>query len=156
MEPQELTNEKNELFESLKSRFAKGVKPRSILYCLFCLILGCVLLYKTFHHAAIVDQLLYSVMYVLFVIIGCVYITWYNKIAKVDNALDLLAIYDKNKKIESCVMIYWVLVMGIVSITTNLSIGVPIILMQIAPVIFMPTNKRRNEIERLRELVLQS
>ena len=155
METKELTNEKNELFESLKRWFAKEVKPRSIIFCFFCLIMGCMLLYETFHGAAIIDQLIFSVMYFLCVIIGSICITWYNKIAKADNALDLLAIYDKNKKIETCVTVYCLLVviLAIVSIIRTLSIGSLLGIMLLSPAIFVPTKKQKDEIEKLRKLI---
>ena len=155
MEPQELINERNELFESIKRWFSKEVKPRSILFCFFCLILGCMLLYETFHHAVIIDQLIFSIMYVLCVIIGIICITWYNKISKADNALDLLAIYEKNKKIETCITVYSLLVviLAIVSIIRTLSLGSLLGIMLISPAIFIPTKKQKDEIEQLRKLV---
>ena len=154
MEPQELTNEKNELFESLKSKFAKLAKPKSILYCLFGLILGIKLLYETFHHAAIVDQLMIAVLFFIYVLIGVVWINWYHKIAKTDNAQEFLTIYNKKKIIEIISTIFGLLVLvGIlISVIMVFPFELPLLITLMAIAVLMPP-VQKNEIERLRELV---
>ena len=154
MEPQELTNEKNELFESLKSKFAKLAKPKSLLYCLFGLILGIKLLYDTFHHAAIVDQLIIAVLFFFYVLLGVVWINWYHKIAKTDNAQEFLTIYNKKKIIEIITTIFGLLVLVgiIISMIKDFPLDIPLIFTLIAIAVLMPTVKK-NEVEKLRELV---
>ncbi len=157
MEPQELTNEKNELFESLKRKFAKLAKPKSLLFCLFGLILGIKLLYDTFHHAAIVDQLIISVLFFIYVLIGAVWINWYHKIAKTGNAQEFLTIYNKKKIIEIISIIFGSLVLvGIlIPVIKDFPFDLPFLITLIAIAVLMPP-VQKNEIERLRELVRQS
>lgn len=154
MEPQELTNEKNELFESLKSKFAKLVKPKSILYCLFCLILLIKLLYDTFHHAAIVDQLIIAGLFFIYVLIGAVWINWYHKIAKTDNAQEFLTFYNKKKIIEiiSTIFGFLFLVSILITVTKDYLFDLPFLITLIGISALMPP-VLKNEIERLRELV---
>ena len=154
MEPQELTNEKNELFESLKSKFAKLVKPKSILYCLFGLILVIKLLYETFHHAAIVDQLITAVLFFIYVLIGAAWINWYHKIAKTGNAQEFLTIYNKKKIIEIISTIFGLLALvGIlIPVIKDYPVDFPFLITLIGISALMPP-VQKNEVEKLRELV---
>ena len=154
MEQEILNIGKDELFESIRSDFAKQAKLKSILFCPFCLILGGKLLYDTFHHAAIVYQLTISVFFFLLVLIGAAWINWYHKIAKTDNAQEFLTVYDKKKIIEivSIVVGLLALVGIVISITSELSFDPPLIITLISIAVLIPTVKKK-EINRLRELV---
>lgn len=154
MEQQKLINDKNELFESLKSEFANAAKTKSLLYCLFGLILVIKLLYETFHQAATIDQLIISVSLLLYIVIGALWINWYHKIAKTDNAQEFLTIYNKKKMIEiiSIIIALLVLVGILISTIKDLPIEFPLLITLIAIADLVPTMKK-NEIKQLRELV---
>ena len=154
MEQEILNIGKDELFESIKSDFAKQAKPKSILFCFFCLIIGSKLLYETFHHAAIVYQLTISVFFFLLVLIGAAWINWYHKIAKTDNAQEFLTVYDKKKIIEIVSIVFGLLALvGIViSIKSELSFELPLVITLISLAVLTHAVKKK-EINRLRELV---
>ena len=154
MEPQELNVEKNELFEDIRGRFARAAKPKSILYGLFGLLLGIKLLYETFHHAPIVDQLIITALFFLYVLIGAVWINWYHKIAKTNNAQELLTIYNRKKIIEIITTVFSLLALvGIsISVIKDLPFDLPLLITLMAIGVLMPPVKKK-EIEQLRELV---
>ena len=158
MEQEKLNIDKDELFESIKSELAKHTKTKSILYCLFCLILGSKLLYEAFHHAAIIYQLIITVFFFLLVLIGVAWINWYHKIDKTDNPQEFLTIYNKKKLIEiiSTVLYLLALVGIMISIWSEHSFDLPLLITMLALVIIIPTKKQKDKIEQLRELVQKS
>ncbi len=161
MEPQELINERNELFESIKSDFAKQAKLRTIGFCIFCLLLGffffCLIIGMT-HDVSIKEQVFFVVMLPLCIILGVIYKNRNSKMANADSAQDLLAVYDKHKKIDMCLIAYGVAILLAILITIrdSSSISILFVIMLIVATIYVPSLKQTNKINQLRELMQQS
>ena len=97
MEPQELTNERNKLFENYKSYFSKSAKVRTITFVIFCVLAGLCIFSAVIGYW---DWLIGIVGCIIFLVAGSHDIIWYHKLAKADDAQELLTIYDKKRKIE--------------------------------------------------------
>ena len=97
MEPQELTNERNKLFENYKSYFSRHAKTSTITFVIFCVLAGwCIFGAVTGY----MDWLPCIACCIVFLVAGSHGIIWYPKLAKADDAQELLTIYDKKRKIE--------------------------------------------------------
>ena len=160
MEPQELTNERNKLFENYKSYFSRHTKTSTITFVIFCVLAGlCIFGAVTGY----MDWLPCIACCIVFLVAGSHGIIWYPKLAKADDAQELLTIYDKKRKIDkwtaiTCALfiiafIIW-LVISKVDISTVIFNGG---LLFILFVVFRdgPWNTKK-DIDRLRKLVQQS
>lgn len=97
MEPQELTNERNKLFENYKSYFSRQAKTSTITFVIFCVLAGLCIFSAVIGYW---DWLIGIVGCIIFLVAGSHDIIWYHKLAKADDAQELLTIYDKKRKIE--------------------------------------------------------
>ena len=160
MESQELTVEKNKLFESLTWWYSRRAKVSTITFVVFCLLAGLCIFSAVIGY---MDWPPSIVGCILFLAVGCHDIIWYHKLAKANNAQELLTIYDKKRKIDkwtaiTCALfiisfIIWLVISKVDISAVILNGGVLFILF----VVFGDgpwTTKK--DINRLRELVQQS
>ena len=97
MEPQELTNERDRLFENYKSYFSRHAKTSTITFVIFCVLAGLCIFSAVIGY---MDWLPCIACCIVFLVAGSHGIIWYPKLAKADDAQELLTIYDKKRKIE--------------------------------------------------------
>lgn len=105
MEQQEKNLEKSELFEGLKSKFAKSAKDYVFILILF--VLGFTLAYLggVKNHLDISGHAT-DLMILVIGLIACVHnIIWYRKLSKSDNIKTFLSSYDKYKKCNKWVIV---------------------------------------------------
>ena len=157
MEQQKTMNGDNSLFENLKMRISKSTTARTIIFVLFLLAAGVMIILEATRHASITVQLMHSVLYVLCIIVGCSWMNSFNKMAKADDAAGLLAAYGKYKKMEKWVIAYSALaaVMLIISIIRSSS-DLMLIILVLASTLFCLSKKDTTDIEQLRDLLPKS
>ena len=97
MEPQKLTNERDRLFENYKSYFSRQAKTSTITFVIFCVLAGLCIFSAVIGY---MDWLPCIACCIVFLVAGSHGIIWYPKLAKADDAQELLTIYDKKRKIE--------------------------------------------------------
>ena len=97
MESQELTNERDRLFENYKSYFSRQAKTSTITSVIFCVLAGLCIFSAVIGYW---DWLIGIVGCIIFLVAGIHDMIWYPKLAKADDAQELLTIYDKKRKIE--------------------------------------------------------
>ena len=158
MESQELTNERNKLFENYKSYFSRHAKTSTITFVIFCVLAGlCIFGAVTGY----MDWLPCIACCIVFLGVGSHGIIWYPKLAKADDAQELLTIYDKKRKIEKWItliqalfIIAFIIMLVIfkVNISTVIFGGGLLFLMFILSF----WNPEMKGIDRLRELVQKS
>lgn len=166
MEHEKLNIGKDELFESIKNEFAKQTKLRTIVFCIFCLLLGiyfCTLIIGAIQNAGIKEQVFFAVMFPLCIILGVIYKNRNSKMANADSAQELLAVYDKHKKIDKWMVAYDVVLLLAIIITvifnginTSNGISFMLVFMLVIPTIFVLSLKQTSKIEQLRELVKET
>ena len=160
MEPQELTNEKNELFESFKSFASRRAKQSTITFVIFCVLAGLCLFSAVIGY---MNWITCIVCCIVFLIAGSYGIFWYPKLAKADDAQEFLTIYDKKRKIEkwktltqSLLIIAFIIILVIFKVDTETIIfWGGILVAGMLPIIFWKYPYIK-DIDRLRELVQQS
>lgn len=161
MEQEKLNIGKDELFESIKSAFAKQAKLGTIGFCIFCLLLGLyfvTIIIGAIQDVGIKELVFFVVMLPLCIILGIIYKNRNSKMANADSIQDLLAVYDKHKKIDKWLIAYSVVLLIAIFITvrdTSVS-SFFFVIMLLVPTIFVPSIEQSNKIKRLRELVQQS
>lgn len=159
MEPQELINERNELFESLKIWFSKSAKVRSIAFVIFCLLTGLCIFSAIIGH---IDWFIGIVCCIIFLVAGIHDMIWYPKLAKANDAQEFLTIYDKKRKIEKwTTLICTLLIIAFIIVPVVISkVDIKIFLLPGALLCLVLAelwdDPRKRDIERLRELVQQS
>lgn len=100
MEQEAFNSEKNVLFEKIKSELAKQLKKDNILFLVWCLILTAGLVVCAVRHYILLGQLVYTILFVVSVLLSFHSSHWLGKMAKAATAQELLSIYDKNRVIE--------------------------------------------------------
>ena len=157
MEPQELTNERNKLFENYKSYFSRHAKTSTITFVIFCVLAGlCIFGAVTGY----MDWLPCIACCIVFLVAGSHGIIWYPKLAKADDAQELLTIYDKKRKIEKWTQALFIIafIIMLVIFKVNIStviLGGGLLLVLLLPVSFLKDPEMKG-IEWLRELVQNS
>jgi SNF family Na+-dependent transporter len=153
MEPQELANERDRLFENYKSYFSKSAKVRTITFVIFCVLAGLCIFSAVIGYW---DWLIGIVGCIIFLVAGSHDIIWYHKLAKADDAQELLTIYDKKRKIEkwttlTCVLFIIAIIIVLVVIS---KVDIKIFLLPGALLcLVLSKDPEMKGIERLRELV---
>ena len=159
MESQELTNEKNELFESLKRWFSKRAKVSTITFVIFCVLAGLCIFSAVIGY---LDWIPCIACCIIFLLAGSHDMIWYPKLAKADDAQEFLTIYDKKRKTEKWItltqalfIIAFIIILVIfkVDISTVIFWGGLLVLLFILSFWKYPYMRY---IDRLRELVQQS
>lgn len=154
MEPQELTNERNKLFENYKSYFSRHAKTSTITFVIFCVLAGlCIFGAVTGY----MDWLPCIACCIVFLVAGSHGIIWYPKLAKADDAQELLTIYDKKRKIEKWTQALFIIafIIMLVIFKVNIStviLGGGLLLVLLLPLSFLKDPEMKG-IEWLRELV---
>lgn len=157
MEPQELTNERNKLFENYKSYFSRHAKTSTITFVIFCVLAGlCIFGAVTGY----MDWLPCIACCIVFLVAGSHGIIWYPKLAKADDAQELLTIYDKKRKIEKWTQALFIIafIIMLVIFKVNIStviLGGGLLLVLLLPLSFLKDPEMKG-IEWLRELVQKS
>ena len=157
MEPQELTNERDKLFENYKSYFSRHAKTSTITFVIFCVLAGlCIFGAVTGY----MDWLPCIACCIVFLVAGSHGIIWYPKLAKADDAQELLTIYDKKRKIEKWTQALFIIafIIMLVIFKVNIStviLGGGLLLVLLLPLSFLK-DPEMNGIEWLRELVQKS
>ena len=123
MEPQELTNERDRLFENYKSYFSRQAKTSTITFVIFCVLAGLCIFSAVIGYW---DWLIGIVGCIIFLVAGIHDMIWYPKLAKADDAQELLTIYDKKRKIERWTTLIYALfiiafIIGLVISKVNIS-----------------------------------
>jgi hypothetical protein len=159
MESQELTNERDRLFENYKSYFSRQAKTSTITFVIFCVLAGLCIFIAVIGYW---DWLVGIVGCIIFLIAGSHDIIWYPKLAKADDAQELLTIYDKKRTIEKWTTLIYALfiiafIIGLVISKVNISSviysgGILVFLLSLR---FLKDPFMKG-IDRLRELVQQS
>ena len=157
MEPQELTNERNKLFENYKSYFSRHAKTSTITFVIFCVLAGlCIFGAVTGY----MDWLHCIACCIVFLVAGSHGIIWYPKLAKADDAQELLTIYDKKRKIEKWTQALFIIAFIIMLVIFKVNIstvifGGGLLLVLLLPLSFLKDPEMKG-IEWLRELVQKS
>ena len=156
MEPQELANERNKLFENYKSYFSRHAKTSTITFVIFCVLAGlCIFGAVTGY----MDWLPCIACCIVFVVAGSHGIIWYPKLAKADDAQELLTIYDKKRKIEKWTQALFIIAFIIMLVIFKVDISTVILLGAILCLLlsfrFLKDPEMKG-IEWLRELVQKS
>jgi len=157
MEPQELTNERNKLFENYKSYFSRHAKTSTITFVIFCVLAGlCIFGAVTGY----MDWLPCIACCIVFLVAGSHGIIWYPKLAKADDAQELLTIYDKKRKIEKWTQALFIIAFIIMLVIFKVNIstvifGGGLLLVLLLPLSFLKDPEMKG-IEWLRELVQKS
>ena len=157
MEPQELTNERDRLFENYKSYFSRQAKTSTITFVIFCVLAGlCIFGAVTGY----MDWLPCIACCIVFLVAGSHGIIWYPKLAKADDAQELLTIYDKKRKIEKWTQALFIIAFIIMLVIFKVNIstvifGGGLLLVLLLPLSFLKDPEMKG-IEWLRELVQQS
>ena len=157
MEPQELTNERNKLFENYKSYFSRHTKTSTITFVIFCVLAGlCIFGAVTGY----MDWLPCIACCIVFLVAGSHGIIWYPKLAKADDAQELLTIYDKKRKIEKWTQALFIIAFIIMLVIFKVNIstvifGGGLLLVLLLPLSFLKDPEMKG-IEWLRELVQKS
>ena len=157
MEPQELTNERDKLFENYKSYFSRHAKTSTITFVIFCVLAGlCIFGAVTGY----MDWLPCIACCIVFLVAGSHGIIWYPKLAKADDAQELLTIYDKKRKIEKWTQALFIIafIIMLVIFKVNIStviLGGGLLLVLLLPLSFLKDPEMKG-IEWLRELVQKS
>ena len=161
MESQELTIEKNKLFESLMWWYSRLSKVSTKLFVVLCLLAGLCIF------SAVIGYMDWTASIVVCIILlaaGSRGIFLYHKLAKANNAQEFITIYDNKRKIDkwtaiTCALfiiafIIW-LVISKVDITSVIFNGGMLFLCLFVVFGDGPWTTRK-DINRLRELVQQS
>lgn len=156
MEPQELANERNKLFENYKSYFSRHAKTSTITFVIFCVLAGlCIFGAVTGY----MDWLPCIACCIVFLVAGSHGIIWYPKLAKADDAQELLTIYDKKRKIEKWTQALFIIAFIIMLVIFKVDISTVILLGAILCLLlsfrFLKDPEMKG-IEWLRELVQKS
>lgn len=157
MEPQELTNERDRLFENYKSYFSRQAKTSTITFVIFCVLAGlCIFGAVTGY----MDWLPCIACCIVFLVAGSHGIIWYPKLAKADDAQELLTIYDKKRKIEKWTQALFIIAFIIMLVIFKVNIstvifGGGLLLVLLLPLSFLKDPEMKG-IEWLRELVQKS
>jgi hypothetical protein len=157
MESQELTNERDRLFENYKSYFSRQAKTSTITFVIFCVLAGlCIFGAVTGY----MDWLPCIACCIVFLVAGSHGIIWYPKLAKADDAQELLTIYDKKRKIEKWTQALFIIAFIIMLVIFKVNIstvifGGGLLLVLLLPLSFLKDPEMKG-IEWLRELVQKS
>ena len=157
MEPQELNNERDRLFENYKSYFSRQAKTSTITFVIFCVLAGlCIFGAVTGY----MDWLPCIACCIVFLVAGSHGIIWYPKLAKADDAQELLTIYDKKRKIEKWTQALFIIAFIIMLVIFKVNIstvifGGGLLLVLLLPLSFLKDPEMKG-IEWLRELVQKS
>ena len=157
MEPQELTNERNKLFENYKSYFSRHAKTSTITFVIFCVLAGLCIFSAVIGY---MDWLPCIACCIVFLVAGSHGIIWYPKLAKADDAQELLTIYDKKRKIEKWTQALFIIAFIIMLVIFKVNIstvifGGGLLLVLLLPLCFLKDPEMKG-IEWLRELVQKS
>ena len=157
MEPQELTNERDRLFENYKSYFSRQAKTSTITFVIFCVLAGLCIFSAVIGYW---DWLIGIVGCIIFLVAGIHDMIWYPKLAKADDAQELLTIYDKKRKIEKWTQALFIIAFIIMLVIFKVNIstvifGGGLLLVLLLPLSFLKDPEMKG-IEWLRELVQQS
>ena len=157
MEPQELTNERNKLFENYKSYFSRQAKTSTITFVIFCVLAGLCIFSAVIGY---MDWLPCIACCIVFLVAGSHGIIWYPKLAKADDAQELLTIYDKKRKIEKWTQALFIIAFIIMLVIFKVNIstvifGGGLLLVLLLPLSFLKDPEMKG-IEWLRELVQKS
>lgn len=157
MEPQELTNERDRLFENYKSYFSRQAKTSTITFVIFCVLAGLCIFSAVIGY---MDWLPCIACCIVFLIAGSHGIIWYPKLAKADDAQELLTIYDKKRKIEKWTQALFIIAFIIMLVIFKVNIstvifGGGLLLVLLLPLSFLKDPEMKG-IEWLRELVQKS
>ena len=167
MEQEELINEKRTwLFEQIKSEYAAMVKKNRIFFWIFCTIFGIFLIETILQLIGVLEpfgtkEALSNFIFYAGLLLGGLYsIIAPNKVAKADTPENLLAAYDKIKKIGlwTCIVVVVLFVISVIikdgfsNANTFISW---LVFVFILAVLFIAYN-RNNQIKKLRELVQKS
>ena len=157
MEPQELTNERDRLFENYKSYFSRQAKTSTITFVIFCVLAGLCIFSAVIGY---MDWLPCIACCIVFLVAGSHGIIWYPKLAKADDAQELLTIYDKKRKIEKWTQALFIIAFIIMLVIFKVNIstvifGGGLLLVLLLPLSFLKDPEMKG-IEWLRELVQQS
>jgi len=157
MEPQELTNERNKLFENYKSYFSRHAKTSTITFVIFCVLAGLCIFSAVIGY---MDWLPCIACCIVFLVAGSHGIIWYPKLAKADDAQELLTIYDKKRKIEKWTQALFIIAFIIMLVIFKVNIstvifGGGLLLVLLLPLSFLKDPEMKG-IEWLRELVQKS
>ena len=161
MEQEELINEKNRLFERLKSEQIQTPAKKWIGGLLFFGLATIFLLVVLFTEGPTINLLGSIVLYFACIVAAVHNIIKQKKISKTDNPQDFLTVYDQSMKVDKWVKIVLVILLVIYAVfeflqghtflvICALGICVAFYLFRIA------SKQRKADIERLRELVRQS
>lgn len=157
MEPQELTNERDRLFENYKSYFSRQAKTSTITFVIFCVLAGLCIFSAVIGY---MDWLPCIACCIVFLVAGSHGIIWFPKLAKADDAQELLTIYDKKRKIEKWTQALFIIafIIMLVIFKVNIStviLGGGLLLVLLLPLSFLKDPEMKG-IEWLRELVQKS
>ena len=103
MEQETLNNDKSVLLENAKAVLAKLAKNNNLSFLFFCLLMAILLVCIMVKRYDLVAQLIYSVMYVAYVLIGFHITSWVGKTVKAVDVNELLSVYDKNIRIDKTI-----------------------------------------------------
>ena len=157
MEQQELTNERDRLFENYKSYFSRQAKTSTITFVIFCVLAGLCIFSAVIGY---MDWLPCIACCIVFLVAGSHGIIWYPKLAKADDAQELLTIYDKKRKIEKWTQALFIIAFIIMLVIFKVNIstvifGGGLLLVLLLPLSFLKDPEMKG-IEWLRELVQKS
>ena len=157
MEPQELINERDRLFENYKSYFSRQAKTSTITFVIFCVLAGLCVFSAVIGY---MDWLPCIACCIVFLVAGSHGIIWYPKLAKADDAQELLTIYDKKRKIEKWTQALFIIAFIIMLVIFKVNIstvifGGGLLLVLLLPLSFLKDPEMKG-IEWLRELVQKS
>ena len=157
MEPQELINERDRLFENYKSYFSRQAKTSTITFVIFCVLAGLCIFSAVIGY---MDWLPCIACCIVFLVAGSHGIIWYPKLAKADDAQELLTIYDKKRKIEKWTQALFIIAFIIMLVIFKVNIstvifGGGLLLVLLLPLSFLKDPEMKG-IEWLRELVQKS
>ena len=157
MEPQELNNERDRLFENYKSYFSRQAKTSTITFVIFCVLAGLCIFSAVIGY---MDWLPCIACCIVFLVAGSHGIIWYPKLAKADDAQELLTIYDKKRKIEKWTQALFIIAFIIMLVIFKVNIstvifGGGLLLVLLLPLSFLKDPEMKG-IEWLRELVQKS
>ena len=159
MEPQGLTVEKNELFESLMRWYSSRSKVSTITFVVCCLLAGLCIFSAVIGH---IDWLIGIAGCIILLAAGCHDIIWYHKLAKANDAQEFLTIYDKKRKIDNwttliCALLLIAFIIELVISKVSIAMVIfcgGLLLLSLFEV--LGDEPKKKDINRLRELVQQS
>ncbi len=158
MEPQEIINERNGLFEGFKSYFSRQAKRSTISLVIFCVLAGLCIFSAIIGY---MDWLPCIVVSIVLLVVGCPDMIGCHKLAKADDAQEFLTIYDKYRKFRKWISLTCVLFLFAIFIEQAMNKDMKRIFFYGALLVLWLISRPwqdpyKKDIDRLRELAQQS